>query len=131
MARNKYGTTWWGQKWLDSLTGIDNANRIPRGLTYARNDSSIWFKINTDEGTINAHVVGKYCPYYKVSLKFNRLSKEQCQQFIEAASKDLAVISGLANRQLAPRLFDIANELGIKLFPTSWHDIGMKCSCQI
>lgn len=129
MARNKYGTTWWGQKWLDSLTGIDNANRIPRGLTYARNDSVFGLKINTDEGTINAHVVGKYCPYYKVSLKFNRLSKKQCQQFIEAASKDLAVISGLANRQLAPRLFDIANELGIKLFPTSWHDIGMKCSC--
>lgn len=129
MARNKYGTTWWGQKWLDSLTGIDNANRIPRGLTYARNDSVFGLKVNTDEGVINAHVVGKYSPYYKVTLKFKRLSDKERQDFINAASKDLAVISGLANRQLAPRLFDIANELKIKLFPTSWHDISMKCTC--
>jgi len=26
-----FGLTWWGQRWLDSLTHIDFANRIPRG----------------------------------------------------------------------------------------------------
>ena len=31
----EYGTTWWGHKWLDALSGIDFANRIPRGKTYA------------------------------------------------------------------------------------------------
>lgn len=129
MARKQYGTTWWGQKWLDSLSGIDNANRIPRGLSYARNDSVFGLKIDTDKGVINAHVVGKYCPYYKVNLKFYRVTEAQSKAFIEAAAKDLAVISGLANRTLAPRLFDIAQEQGIKLFPESWHDIKMSCTC--
>ena len=128
MARKQYGTTWWGQKWLDSLSGIDNANRIPRGLSYARNDSVFGLKIDTDKGVINSHVVGKYCPYYKVNLKFYRVTEAQSKAFIEAAAKDLAVISGLANRTLAPRLFDIAQEQGIKLFPESWHDIKMSCT---
>lgn len=129
MAKNKYGTTWWGQKWLDSLTGIDNANRIPRGLTYARNDSVFNLKVDPDKAMISAFVVGKYCPYYKVELKFERVKAEKTRQFMDAAARDLSVVSGLANRKLAPRLFDIATELGIKLFPTSWHDVSMTCTC--
>lgn len=35
MAKN-FGTTWWGNRWLQSLTHIDYENRIPRGATYAR-----------------------------------------------------------------------------------------------
>ena len=32
----KFGKTWWGQKWLQSLNNIDYSNRLPRGSTYAR-----------------------------------------------------------------------------------------------
>lgn len=35
MASNEYGTTWWGRRWLNALSGIDNENRIPRGKDYA------------------------------------------------------------------------------------------------
>ena len=31
----KYGVTWWGEQWLNSLSNIDNSNRLPRGKTYA------------------------------------------------------------------------------------------------
>ena len=34
MARIPVGTTWWGKKWLDSLTGLDWENRLPRGRSY-------------------------------------------------------------------------------------------------
>ena len=33
--RISYGKTWWGQQWLNALTSIDMANRLPRGKTYA------------------------------------------------------------------------------------------------
>ena len=33
--RITYGKTWWGQQWLNALTSIDMANRLPRGKTYA------------------------------------------------------------------------------------------------
>ena len=35
LAKNEYGTTWWGERWLNALTGIDYENRIPRGFAYA------------------------------------------------------------------------------------------------
>ena len=35
MANNEYGTTWWGRRWLNALSGIDYENRIPRGKDYA------------------------------------------------------------------------------------------------
>ena len=35
MAKN-FGTTWWGDRWLQSLTHIDYENRISRGASYAR-----------------------------------------------------------------------------------------------
>ena len=31
----KYGITWWGRQWLNSLTRIDFSNRLPRGRSYA------------------------------------------------------------------------------------------------
>lgn len=129
MARKQYGTTWWGKKWLDSLGGIDLANRIPRGLSYARTDKVFDVKADVSTGRISACVVGRFSPYYKVTLAFDRVSAKERENFINALVRDLAVISRLANRELDPRIFKIAEENGIKLFPTSWHDIGMKCNC--
>ncbi len=129
MALKKYGTTWWGRKWLDSLTGIDNANRIPRGLSYARNDKVFGVKTDTSVGRITACVVGHYNPYYKVTLSFDRVDPEQKELFLDSVIKDLGVISRLSNRELDPRLVDIATKVGIKLFPTAWRDVGMSCNC--
>lgn len=33
---DKFGKTWWGEAWLNSLKDIDYSNRIPRGASYAR-----------------------------------------------------------------------------------------------
>ena len=33
--RRPYGTTGWGQQWLNALNDIDFSNRLPRGRTYA------------------------------------------------------------------------------------------------
>lgn len=34
-TRKSYGNTWWGKQWLEAFNQIDNANRLPRGKTYA------------------------------------------------------------------------------------------------
>lgn len=33
--KKTYGKTWWEAQWLQALENIDEANRIPRGKTYA------------------------------------------------------------------------------------------------
>lgn len=34
-TRRQYGTTWWGAAWLAALEKVDDANRLPRGKSYA------------------------------------------------------------------------------------------------
>jgi hypothetical protein len=34
-----YGRTWWGSRWLNALSHIDYANRLPRGRRYANKEA--------------------------------------------------------------------------------------------
>ncbi len=129
MALKQYGTTWWGKKWLDSLTGIDYANRIPRGLSYARNDRVLDVQINPNLGRIQATVEGKSYSSYTVRLSFKRVRPEQKKAFLDAALADLAIVTRLTARELDPKLYELAQEHDILLFPRQWRDLSMSCSC--
>ena len=60
MANNEYGTTWWGRRWLDALSGIDFENRIPRGKDYADGGKVRSLRIDEAKGEIKARVTGHY-----------------------------------------------------------------------
>ena len=66
MARNSYGNTWWGEQWLNSLTKIDNSNRLPRGKTYANKGSVKNIEIATN--SIAAKVQGSAPRPYKITI---------------------------------------------------------------
>lgn len=40
-----------------------------------------------------------------------------------------AIVAELLNRKLSPAVNDIAKENRLKVFPTSWRDLYMECSC--
>lgn len=130
MGKSKtYGTTWWGQKWLDSLTDIDFSNRIPRGKTYANTGKVTDVEILYDKGMIKAKVKGNCSPFYRVTLTFQRVTESERKAFVNEVNKDMSIVSKLTDRKLDPSLMDIAERCHIKLFPRSWQDIGMKCNC--
>ena len=66
--KKKYGTTWWGEKFIESMEGCDNANRLPRGITYANKGSAYNLKI--DGSRITANVQGSDPTPYRVSIDF-------------------------------------------------------------
>ena len=43
--------------------------------------------------------------------------------------KNPLILSKLINRELPVELFDISKKMGIKIFPNTWKDFDMKCSC--
>lgn len=130
MARGKsYGTTWWGKKWLESLSDIDYANRIPRGRTYANKGMVYDVNIYENEGKITAKVEGNYSPYYNVTLRFKPVQSEQKKAFMDDIIQDFSIISKLTNRELDPKLMSLALKHNIKLLPRSWTDLQMKCNC--
>ena len=72
MASKSYGTTWWGREWLAALTKIDNANRIPRGKTYANTGKVL--DLSIDGGKVTARVKGHYASFYKIVLTVPQVS---------------------------------------------------------
>ena len=127
MARIEYGHTWWGRRWLESLSGIDFENRLPRGKRYARNGSVAAIEI---EGTtVSAKVKGRQSAPYRVALKLWEFSKKEKKALIDLVKGNPYYLSQLEARMLPPELEEESIALGIRLFPGSFKDLGMRCSC--
>ena len=127
MAKD-FGLTWWGQRWLDSLTHIDYANRIPRGARYARN-GSVREIVFEKGGIIKARVKGSRPSPYKIEIRVPQFSDKGKQEFLKELSRKPAILSRLLNRELPEEVLSLAVTSGLKVFPSSWKDLGMKCSC--
>lgn len=127
MARIEFGHTWWGHRWLDALAHIDFGNRLPRGKRYARNGSVASISI---EGTrINARVKGTRPTPYRVGLTLWEFSALEQETIIGLVKDDPYYLSQLEARRLPPELEGALAERGIRLFPESWKELGMTCSC--
>ncbi|MBR6414592.1 MAG: SWIM zinc finger family protein [Bacteroidales bacterium] len=127
MARG-FGLTWWGERWLDSLTKIDYANRIPRGAAYARN-GSVREVVFSAGGAIKAKVQGRRPSPYRIEITVPQFPQKGKESFISKLSSHPSILSRLMNRELPEEVLQIAQECSLKVFPSSWKDLGMKCSC--
>lgn len=125
--RISYGKTWWGQQWLNALTRIDEANRLPRGKTYANKGAVQSLKI--DKNQISASVKGTQPRPYKVKLTVPLFTKPEREWLLTEISDNPATLAQLLNRQLPEELIQFAQKRGIRLFPQSFDDLGMGCSC--
>ncbi len=125
--RITYGKTWWGQKWLDALTGIDEGNRLPRGKTYANKGAVKALKIDKNE--ISAQVQGSKPRPYKVKLSVRLFEKKEKQALLDEIRHNPALLAQLLNRQLPPDLIQFTNQRGIRLFPRSFSELQAGCSC--
>ncbi len=125
--RVKYGQTWWGEQWLNALTNIDFDNRLPRGRAYAGNGSVLETKIVVN--SITAKVEGSMPRPYNITISVPLFTLEQKKKLVSGIKMDPFILSKLLNRELPQELHRIALDQGIKLFPSSWKDFSMDCSC--
>jgi len=123
----KYGVTWWGQQWLNSLTRIDFSNRLPRGRAYAGNGSVK--SIAIDGNRIVAKVKGSRPQPYNVTITVPVFSPSEQTILKKIIGGNPHLLSKLLNKELSPELDTLARREGISIFPTSWKDFGMSCSC--
>src|SRR5690606_25747762 len=123
----KFGKTWWGQQWLQSLNNIDYSNRLPRGSSYARKGSVTHIDIQGNH--IVASVQGSRRSPYKIQITLPEFSDSEWSDFIAQLAERPLLISKLFNRELDPTLLSIAKQKGLKVFPKQWSDIEMHCNC--
>jgi uncharacterized Zn finger protein/superfamily II DNA or RNA helicase len=122
-----YGRTWWGEQWLNALDRIDFTNRLERGRSYANKGMVASIKIN--ENIVQAKVKGSQPKPYDVTIIVPPYFDEEKKIFIESIKTNPLVLSQLLNRQLPQELMEIAGKNNIKIFPQSWQDIKLNCSC--
>lgn len=123
----KFGTTWWGEQWLNSLAHIDYGNRLPRGARYARN--GYVRSIEIKKGCISARVAGSRPTPYKEIIEVSQFDKTKINDFVDKLTSHPIILASLMQRRLDSEVLQIAQESGLQVFPTSWKDLEMKCSC--
>lgn len=126
MAR-QYGRTWWGEQWLNALDRIDFSNRLPRGRAYA--NKGMVKSIAIVGNRITAKVAGSRPKPYDVTVTVPPFFDKDKKAFIEKIKADPLVLSQLLNRELPQELLEIGEQNNIKIFPESWQDIKLNCSC--
>lgn len=122
-----FGNTWWGKQWLGALDRIDFSNRLPRGKSYANKGAVTSIRIKGNQ--IEAKVQGTRKTPYKINIIVPPYYPEQTSVFINAIKNNPLLLAKLLNRELPQELMTIAEQNGIKIFPTSWQDIKLNCSC--
>src|SRR5690554_6362669 len=123
----QFGKTWWGEHWLRSLENVDYDNRLPRGATYARKGNVL--SVRTKDNEMKARVSGSRATPYKVTIIVPPFFEDQIERLIDRIVMQPALISKLLNRELDPSILQIAEEVGLKVFPKQWTDFKMQCSC--
>ena len=110
-----FGNTWWGSRWLLSLTHIDYENRIPRGATYARAGAVREIKIKGN--VISAKVKGRRPRAYSVTIIVPPFFPEDVEKLLQGIMERPDIVSKLLKHELDPEVMYIASECGLSIFP--------------
>lgn len=127
MAGKQYGITWWGKEWLNSLTNIDYSNRLPRGRSYA--NKGLVLSTTVNRNCIAAKVQGSRPKPYNIDITVPLFSEKDKKSLVDKIVLNPALVAQLLNRELPADLLRFAENQGIQVFPRSWRDFGMECSC--
>ncbi len=122
-----YGNTWWGQRWLEALSGIDHSRRLVRGKSYA--NQGLVKQLEIKDGSISAFVQGSASTPYEVSLRIPWFNEGHRRRIVKLVTKNPIFLSRLLNRELPPELDEELRKSGVHLFPRRWQEITGMCSC--
>lgn len=128
MAAKRFGTTWWGQAWIDALerSGTGYESRLPRGRTYARKGAVR--QIDLAPGHIAARVVGTGGELYRVDIAVKQLAASEWEQVADAIAARAAHLAALLDGELDPGVVADAQSVDVQLLPRP-ADLRPDCSC--
>jgi uncharacterized Zn finger protein/superfamily II DNA or RNA helicase len=122
-----YGKTWWGQRWLQAFTDIDEANRLPRGRTYANTGRAYDVKLQGNQ--VTAKVDGSRSAPYKVKIVFQVWDRKTQLKIKAMMIESPLILSQLLNKQLPTKMMELLDRANINLFPARWKDLNARCNC--
>jgi len=85
--------------------------------------------IDIQGNRIHALVQGRRRFPYKIDITVPAFTKTEKKILTRKITGDTLILTRLLNRELPPELNTIAEQQNIRIFPESWDDLDMYCSC--
>jgi uncharacterized Zn finger protein len=125
--RGTIGEQWWSRRFIDVLESIADRGRLQRGRGYARQGQVL--SLTVDAYEVTARVQGSRSRPYDVALGIDVVDESEWDQ-IEAALAARAVFRArLLAGEMPPEIEGLFADYGISLFPESWDELHVMCSC--
>ena len=123
MARIKYGTTIWGNEFLQAIENETDSGRLGRGKSYANTGKVYDIKLTSSK--ISAKVRGNFSPFYETNLKFREFKKGDKDFIINYIDSNPLVLADIMNSKLSEELLEHLKDNEIDLFS----GFEMNCNC--
>lgn len=124
----RFGLTWWGERWIAALEalGAAYANRLPRGRTYARRGAVRNLQVGVGSATASVH--GSRPQPYLARLEIPVFTDPQWTSLTEVLAGQLRTAALLLGGQMPTDIDETAGSVGLSLFPAPG-ELVTRCSC--
>jgi uncharacterized Zn finger protein len=125
----KLGTTWWGQRWIESLERFSREylSRLGRGRSYARGGRVHDLKISP--GKVTALVTGSEPEPYEVTISMEAFPAQIWNAAIAAMAREARFAAELLAGRMPEDIDTVFRVAKSSLFPRKSHDLETDCSC--
>ncbi|WP_279582201.1 SWIM zinc finger family protein [Fodinicola feengrottensis] len=124
----RFGQTWWGKQWvyaLEERAWLDR-NRLPRGRTYARQNTVSGLTVG--RGEVTALVQGRRALPYKVVIRVATFDHKDWERVVASISTQVGRLAALLDGELPAEVVKDIEDAGCDLLPGAG-EIRPKCSC--
>jgi uncharacterized Zn finger protein len=125
--RGAIGEQWWSRRFIDVLESFGLSGRLSRGRNYARRGQVIEFELTT--GYVTAQVQGSRPVPYSVRIQVLPLTSRQWAKVEQALAAQALFRAKLLAGEMPHEIEEVFAACGTPLFPRSFADMEMHCSC--
>jgi len=128
MAARDFGSTWWGQAWLDALAGIagGQGGRLARGRRWAKANRDADLRI--EPGGVDAWVQADRDEPHEVHVALRPLRDDEWDAVLDAIASKAAHAAALLDGELDPAVAADARAIEVELLPRP-RDLRTVCTC--
>jgi uncharacterized Zn finger protein len=125
--RGRFGQTWWGQRWIDTLEGFDIGARLGRGRSYARSGQVL--SIDIEPGCVTSRVQGSRASPYQIAIHLKAYPAADWKKVAQALREQPFFAAKLLAGEMPPGFEALFAAEGLSLFPQRGADLQTDCSC--
>ncbi len=125
--RGKFGQTWWGSQWIDTLEGFSIGARLGRGKSYARSGQVVFIDIKA--GEVHSAVQGSRGSPYRLGIKIKTYKPTDWKKLTKSLREQPFYVARLLAGDIPADFEAIMKEHGMPLFPQRGDDLKTDCSC--